>query len=139
MVRCLENVAVLAVKHADANRGPGMYHQEYLSGWRCKSPGCKTQPSFGFPGERRASRCKEHRLDGMVRRPLLTLSLVRASAGCRLRRMTRAPTWRQVNVANLCEVAGCRTVRSFGFLGRRARRCRAHVLPGMVRASGVKL
>ncbi len=32
-----------------------------------------------------------------------------------------------------CEAVGCDKHSSFGFLGERARRCKAHILEGMVR------
>ena len=70
----------------------------------CEEPGCRTQPTFGWPGTRAMLRCRRHRLAGMAA-------------------LKSAP----------CLAPGCTTHPSYAFAGEPPRYCKAHRLPGMVR------
>ena len=70
----------------------------------CEEPGCRTQPTFGWPDTRAMLRCTRHRLAGMV------------------------------DLKNtLCLASGCMTSPSYALPGEPPRYCKAHRLPGMVR------
>ncbi len=83
------------------------------------------QPTFGFLGEW-LRRWKPRRLEGMVRvfaQGPVQIESAAADLQCLCRRYMWCPR---------CEEAGCDTLPSFGFQGERPRRCKAHMLGGMV-------
>lgn len=108
----------------------------------CECPDCDKVPSYGMPGDSRASRCNAHKLEGMVdvkNRPC-------DHAGCSklpsygLPGATCATRCAEHKLAGMidvrhrtCDHAGCVKLPSYGVPGdRRARRCAAHKLAGMV-------
>lgn len=70
----------------------------------CIEPGCLTNPSYGFPKDKKATYCFIHHKDGMKN-----------------------------IISPICEEPGCETLASFNFEGKKKPiRCELHYLKGMI-------